>query len=370
MSNPARHLLVQQGPSGFRGFGTKPLGRVVLIAVAIVAVAFGTIYLSEIIGIAILLLFGLALPIYTGWKRPRGLAIAGAVILLLSAPIAAVLVTNQYFQAPGPASSFGSTADGEYGGAVLQNATTSPYSAAGGGLFHFQVTIEPKYLDRNATLLGVTLFVSTCPESTQANETTSVCAPPYPSHQTTQAFSATPAGATTVTLNASLDGPNIWWWTIWASWNYSNRSGAPVQYIFLNANNGYNDILGPVVGDFLGVFSLIVVPVYLAILVYPGIVFYVALLFYAWYKGREARRKAAEREEEEDAGATAAPTTASAKEGAPPAAKAEERHCPKCGAVVYASETQCWKCGTPLGSTGAGTAPAPDRPSGDDKPLP
>ncbi|MGI0068010.1 MAG: hypothetical protein ACREB9_06300, partial [Thermoplasmata archaeon] len=51
------------------------------------------------------------------------------------------------------------------------------------------------------------------------------------------------------------------------------------------------------------------------------------------------------------ASAGALPSGATAA-GATRPAPTEELACPTCGAVVYAKETYCWKCGTPLGSAG------------------
>ena len=44
-------------------------------------------------------------------------------------------------------------------------------------------------------------------------------------------------------------------------------------------------------------------------------------------------------------------------------ASAQERNCPQCGAVLYAGETSCWKCGAKVGDASAGT-PLPSAPKG------
>jgi hypothetical protein len=342
-----------QQPTGIKGFATRPLGRIVLIAVAIVTLGFGVIYLSAIFGIAILLLFGLALPIYMGWKRPRGLALAGIVILLLAAPLTTVLVTYTYFQPPGAVGS-----PGENGGSFLQNASVTPFSSTDTGNFRFSVTLVPSYLYANSTLVNLTLFVSTCAEATIPNQTTDLCTTPFPSYQQVRAFNGTPDHTVQVTFNQTLSGPNLWWWNAYAT--YRNSTGV-IQYIFLDSGTTYSDIQGPVVGSFLAVMGLVLVPAYALVLIYPGIGFYVALLVYTWFKAREARRKALEAAPAgaPAGGAGGTPMAAGTTPGKPAPV---EQHCPKCNAVVYANESQCWKCGTPLKGA-SGSSPLPSGPS-------
>jgi hypothetical protein len=334
-----------------RGFATRPLGRVVLIGAAVVLTGVSFIYLTAIIGIAAMILVGLALPIYMGWKRPRGLAIAGLVILLLAAPLASALVVNEYYQPVGPASS-----DATNGGSVLQDATVSPFSATGASTFTFTVHLYPQYMDANTTLVNLTLFVSTCPEATLPNQTTAVCSTPYPSFMQVKTYNGTPNATQVVSFSQRLSGPNLWWWTFYAA---TRNSTDHINYILLDAGNGYQDVQGPVVGDFLGILGIVILPVYFEVFFYAGLVFYVVLLFYTWFKVREARRKAAQPPTAPPVappGTAALPTPA----GAPAAAAPAEQRCPKCSAVVYPNETQCWKCGTPLtGGPSAASAPLP-----------
>jgi hypothetical protein len=354
-----------QPTGGLKGFATRPIGRVILIAVAIVTVAFGLIYLGEVLGIAILLLFGLGLPIYMGMKRPRSLAIGGIVILLIAAPIAAVLVTELYFQPPGATVSLSENGRPP----VLTDATVTPFSAASGQLFTFHVTIIPSRLYPNTTLRNLTFFVSTCPGATGPNETQPLCSVPYPSHQTVTHLNLTAKNSTTPeTLTAKLAGPNLWWWIAYATY-YNSTSPKVAHYIWLNPNNGYSAMQGPVAGDFLGILGIVILPVYEQVLLYPGIAFFAALAFYAWFKQREARRRGAAFGGPRSTDPL--PPVSAASEGATKSPEAESRpelHCPKCRAVVYATERQCWKCGTALGSQTSASTPLnsggpPTRPS-------
>lgn len=352
-----------QAGGGFRTWGTRPLGRAVFIAIAVLTLAFGLIYLSEIIGIAALLLFGLALPIYAGWKRPRSLALAGLVILLLAAPLASVLVAQGYFSAPGRIDSFG-----ENHGALLQNATVSPFNGGNGAVYTFEVTVHPEHLYNGTRLANLTLFVTTCPDATEPNQSVTVCTSPFPWYRQVHAFNGTPTQATPVEFTQKLPGPNLWWWTMWATYlNATNATNTTPEYVYLNSANGYADIQGPVAGDFLGVLGIVLVPVYLATFLYPGLVFFAALAFYMWFKAREARRKAMSGAAPAPPGPTTPPGpprtgTGPAAPGAPASGgERVERTCPNCRAVVYANETQCWKCGTPLSGGGA-SPPLPSAP--------
>src|ERR1700686_1046044 len=166
MERPARVSPSVQRLGGVKAFVATPLGRAVLIAIAIVTLAGSFVYLGPLLAIATLLLFGLAIPIYAGWKRPRQLALAGLVILLVAAPLTTLLVTEQVrTPAPGPSSSnlppFG------YGGSVLQNAHVSPYTGAAGRSYQFSVDLHPNYAAPGTNgLVWVVVYISNCPGAT------------------------------------------------------------------------------------------------------------------------------------------------------------------------------------------------------------
>jgi hypothetical protein len=364
-----------QPATGIKGFATRPLGRAALIAVAIVTLGVGVIYLGPLLGVAILLLFGLALPIYLGWRRPRSLAIAGLVILLLAAPLAAVLATEQYYQPSPAASSPGGL--GETNGSFLQNGVVAPFSSTNGRVFTFSVTVSPSHLNTSWHLVNLTLFVSTCPDATTPNDSASSCPVPYPSFTQVHPFNGTPTGETTVTFTQRLPAPNLYWWIVYATCNFTTRPAGGGNgtghwgYIWLQATSGYVDVQGPVVGDFLSILGIVILPVYELVLVYPGLIFYVALLVYTYYKARQARRSGPVGPPPGAPGSAPAPPSGPPISGAAPAtpgAPREELHCPKCGAVVYPNESQCWKCGTPLGA--GGDAPLPSGPGGPSGPAP
>jgi hypothetical protein len=84
---------VQQS-GGLRGFVQRPLGRTALLAFAILVTFATYVYLSTLLAIPVLLLVGLAVPIWFGLKQLRTLALFGLVILLLVAPLATVVITE------------------------------------------------------------------------------------------------------------------------------------------------------------------------------------------------------------------------------------------------------------------------------------
>ena len=62
-------------PGGFKRFLGGPIGRALLPAIAIVVVFATYVYVSTLLAIPAILVFGLAIPIWVGLKRPRDLAI-------------------------------------------------------------------------------------------------------------------------------------------------------------------------------------------------------------------------------------------------------------------------------------------------------
>jgi hypothetical protein len=345
---------------GWKGFATRPLGQIVLLAIAILVVGAGAIFLGWFIGIFLILLFGLVLPIYLGLKVPNRLAILGILILLLAAPVGAVLYADVTFQPPGAAQSYG-----EQSGYVLQNAKAMPYSGGAGQNYSFVVTVYPEYRYPNTTLANLTLFISTCPNAIAANDSLD-CATPYPSYNLTQSIAGL-SNTTSYTFHQRLPGENIYWWIMWATFVYaSNHTECRTNCIFLASGSSFTDIEGPITTSFLGVVGIVLPAIYLDILLYPGIAFFGALVFYAWFKARERRRKAAQAVGLPPSGGS--PSTGGTVGGTGaggPAGTGTESRCPKCNAVVYAPpETQCWKCGAPLtpGATPS-SAPLPSGPS-------
>ncbi|MCI4345695.1 MAG: hypothetical protein L3K07_02930 [Thermoplasmata archaeon] len=351
--------------SAFRSFATRPLGRAILIAVAIPAVGWSFIYLGELIAVVAMLLLGLLLPITMGWKRPRQLAVAGLVILLLSSPVAGALETNLAFSPSPIASSSSALPDGNHG-SVLQNASVGPFSGASGTNFTFGVDLFPKYVPPNETLTALVFVVSTCPTAT-GNVSSPDCSSGYPYFLQNHTFATPPNTTTHLRFNQKLPGPDIWWWTMYTETRATNGS---YHYTFLSAGSGYPTIQGPVTGDWFSIYGIVLEQVYIYVFLYAGSVFYLALLAYTWFKVREARRKAAA------AGSVLIPPAPPMAPGgggatAGPAAIPSgpvEMHCPNCQAVVYESEKKCWKCGTPLGVAATPIADAPLPSSGPAQP--
>jgi hypothetical protein len=335
--------------SAFRTFATKPLGRALLIAIAIPAVGWSFIYLGELIAVVAMLLLGLLLPITMGWKRPRQLAVAGLVILLLSSPIAGALETNLAFTPSPIASSSTALPDGN-GGAVLQNASVGPFSGGPGTNFSFGVDLFPRYVPPNETLTALVFVVSTCPTAT-GNVSSPDCSGGYPFFLQNHSFASPPNATTHLRFAQKLPGPDIWWWTMYTETRAKNGT---YHYTFLSAGSGYPTIQGPVTGDWFSIYGIVLEQVYIYIFLYAGSVFYLALLAYTWFKVREAKKKAAAHagftvpSSSSPPGGGPAPAT---PPGSPPALT--EHYCPNCHAVVYESEKKCWKCGTSLSAPAA-----------------
>ncbi len=120
-------------------------GRAVLIAFTLAVVFVSYAYVSPIIAIPAILIVGLFVPIYLGLKRPRYLALSGLVVVLLVAPIATVVFTQE-IMAPVPAAASSPSLPYGGNGSVLQNATVSPFNGGTGTSFTWSVTIYPQYL--------------------------------------------------------------------------------------------------------------------------------------------------------------------------------------------------------------------------------
>ncbi len=176
----------QKQPRGLRRFLTTPLGKAILIALTILVVFASYVYVETLLAIPAFLIFGLAIPIWAGLKRPRYLALSGLVVVLLVAPISTVVIT-QDIRAPlaVSCSSTNETCTGPNNG-LLQNASVSPYTGTGGTNFTWAVTIFPQFSPvGNTTPVNVSLYVSTCPGATSGTSPPPWCSAGYPFHQIT-----------------------------------------------------------------------------------------------------------------------------------------------------------------------------------------
>lgn len=350
---------MQQGNS-VKSFGAKPVGRIVLAGLATATLVGSFLELGPLLAIVTLLFFGLAVPIYLGWKRPRELAIMGLAVLLVAGPIAGAFYAQEIRQ-PSPLASSDNYAPYGSGGPVLQNAQVHPFTGAGGGTFNFSVEVYPQYVPANTSgLLWVELFVTTCPGAT--GNSSPYCPSPYPFYSPNASLPTGQSAPFTVYFNQVLPGPNIWWFQFATA--YRSGPDQNLTWIFLDPANGYGAVQGPVSGSYDTTWELVVPTVYEELFLYSGAVFYLGLLIYFLFKRREAARQGASGPGPSPPSPVAtmpAPPTAGAPTPAPGAPTAPELHCPNCKAVVYANETSCWKCGTALPKGGA-APPAADAP--------
>ena len=284
-----------QQQAGLRGFVQQPLGRVLLIAFAIVVTALTYAYLYALLAIPVMLLVGLAVPIWLGIKRIRFLALLGLVVLLISAPIANVVLTQEVMQPIGAASSPADLVGGG-GGAIMQNAQVSPYVGGLSTNFTWNVQIVPQYIPKgNDTPFLLTLYISTCPGATGTNDPN--CGAGYPFYELNRTFS--PANFTNVTdlpvtFHFIFPSDSIWAWQMGL---FLNNSTSPsthnATFILLVGDPTYNGLEGPVVGTFATTYAQLLLTVYLNILVYLGVPFYVVLLVYMYIKRRQVQRGSA-----------------------------------------------------------------------------
>jgi hypothetical protein len=362
---------VAQQPQGrFRRFLPTPAGRVVLILLAVLAVFATYAYVSVIIAIPAALLFGLALPIWAGLKRPRFLAVVGLVIVLAVAPIATVVYTQELLTPVGLSSSPNNVplSDGKE---VMQNASVQPYTGTTNTTFTWTVTVFPGNVPQNnRTPYVVYLYISTCPGAT--GNSSPYCSQPYTLTVLTNSTPLPDSNQTPVvgtapynlTFHYRIGSDGIWAWQM-GVYSRNNTTGVPF-YQLLAGDPQYNGIEGPVIGGFTVIYSDLVPTIYLQELLFLGLPFYFVLLVYMLFKNRERRKKEAQRRalgpvpsgEVPASAAPVAPGTPlpsskvppGSSAGTPPAAAApaQELNCPKCNAVVYAGEQSCWKCGAAL----------------------
>ena len=351
-------------PGAFRRFVQSPVGRALIPLIAILVVFATYVYVSTLLAIPAILVFGLALPIWGGLKRPRYLALTGLAIILIVAPLSTVAITQEIRTPVGFVSSASTPSINATNGTgpVLLNAQVTPYTGGSSTVFNWTVTVQPQYVPGPGGLLGLSLFISTCPGAIVDNS--SLCSPGYPFFNVTQNF--TGADQTTshaVSFNFQIGGVGIWEWQMGAF--YRNATAGNQSYIYLVGDPTFDGIEGPVVGTWVDTFSELLPTVYLNGLLLLALPFYIVLLLYVYFKRRESRKQETARRAAGPTPTDAPPTSGPPGPGAPPAAapvavtpSAAEKTCPNCKAVVYANEAVCWKCGASL-SSGSNSTPLP-----------
>lgn len=350
-------------PQGrFRRFLATRIGWVLLYALATLVVIF-SMYLNVLIAIPAVLLFGLAVPIWSGHKRPRYLALGGVIIVVASAPLANALFT-QLLQTPVGAAASGSGGVFSNGPPLMQNATVTPYTGTKSTNFTWSVTIFPaNHPIGNTTPNELDLYISDCPGATGNNST--YCSPGYTLIVLQNKTLPNTTSPYTVTFHYRIGSNGIWAWQM-GIWTENSTTKKP-YFQLLIGDPQYNGIEGPVIGGFWVIYGLVLEDAFFEDFLFIAAPYFGLLLVYMLFKARERRRKEAEQRAPgplPPAGG-GGPRQAEAKEaplpsssGGPPAATASassELNCPKCNAVVYAGEQTCWKCGAPLPAT---TAPA------------
>ncbi len=358
-----------QPQGGLKGFVQQPFGRVLLIAFATVITALTYAYVYALLAIPVMLLVGLAVPIWLGIKRIRFLALMGLVILLLAAPIANVVLTQEVMTPIPPASS-PTNLPGGGGGALLQHASVSPYLGTTSTNFTWNVTVVPMYIPKgNESPYLLTLFISTCPGATGVNDPN--CSSGYPFYEVNHTFSGNLTANTTVSFHFTFPSDGIWAWQMGAFLkNSSSPTTHNATFILLVGDAVYNGLEGPVVGNFGTTYEQLILSIYLNVFVYLGIPFYIVLVVYMYIKRRQASRGAAAARApgpvpSEAGGAGGSPPPLTTPLVVPPATvdasapRRAEMPCPKCGAVVYPNESVCWKCGAKLSGGGAASPSSP-----------
>ncbi len=349
----------QQQRGGFRRFLQSSVGKALLIAATILLTFASFVYVQTLIAIPVFLLFGLAVPIWSGLKAPKYLALSGLVVILLVAPIANAAITQEIMTPLPTASSATGLPFSNGGSPVLQGASVAPYVGGTSTNFTWSVTIYPQYLAYpNSSIEWITLYISSCPGATGNNSPN--CASGYSLWALNDSSVGGITTATPITFHFVIGSQGIWDWQMELA--YRNGTAGNTTYMLLVGDATYNGIEGPVVGNFGTVFVSLLPTLYLDVLLFLGIPFYVVLLLYMVFKSRERRKQDAARRAAgppPDDTAPSIPSSGgtggggssvklSAASGAP---VATEGACPSCGAVVYANETTCWKCGAKIGST-------------------
>ncbi|MCI4372818.1 MAG: hypothetical protein L3K02_04150 [Thermoplasmata archaeon] len=333
-----------------------------------ILVTFATyVYLSTLLAIPVILLVGLAVPIWLGVKRLRTLAIFGLVILLLVAPLATIIIT-QDVRTPIPL--VDSPVLPGTSGSILQNASVTPYLGTTSTNFTWTVNVVPSFIPKgNSTPYWIVLYLSTCPGATATNDPN--CAAGYPFWALNDSFLPNQTAPVTMTFHFTFPSDSIWAWQMGLFIrNLSQQPGTnqSFNFILLAGDPVYNGIEGPVTGDFVSTYSQLLLTVYLNDLIYLGVPYFVVLLVYGYITRRKSSRadminRAAGPTPTDAPGdpgpgvrSTDSPATLAKRPAAAP--RRPEMNCPNCGAVVYANETTCWKCGTAITNPPA-NAPLP-----------
>lgn len=359
----------QKQPVWFSGFVQKPYGKALIIAIAVLAVFAIYVYVATLFAIPAVILFGLALPIWVGLKRPRFLVLMGIVIMLAVAPLSTLVITQQIREPIAVANSL-TDIPGTNGTAILQNASVSPYTGSGSTNFTWTVTVFPGGIPTgNTSPLWLNLYISTCPGATSTSPP-SWCSAGYPFTLLNYTFVGNVTKPTTVTFHHQIGTNGIWDWQMGIY--TANRSTGVLFFQTLVGDPNYNGLEGPVVGDYTSTYATILPTIYFDDALFLGAPFFIVLLLYLLFKNRERRkREAAQRAAgpvpptgSPPAGGSSLPPTLA--KGPPPGsstpAAAPERTCPNCNAVVYENETICWKCGANLPGGGSAGAPLPSSP--------
>ena len=356
----------QQQPGAFRRFLVTPVGKALLLAVTILIVFATYVYVDTLVAIPAFLLFGLAVPIWIGLKAPRYLALTGLVVLLLVAPISNVVITQDILTPIGESCSPSTGSNCQ--GAVLQNASVSPYVGGSAVNFTWTVDVYPQYLPGapNSTPLWLNLYVSTCPGAT--GNSSPDCSAGYPLYILNDTSVNETTSPSVQSFHFAIGQDGIWDWQMSLAFrNSTNRNN--LTYVFLVGDPTYNGIEGPVVGDYATTYTALILTLYFDDLLFLGAPFYIVLLLYMVFKRRErAKQDTARRAAGPPPTDDGTPTTGSSPltpvgglggPAKPAIPSPKEGACPNCGAVVYANETTCWKCGASLTSASSGGTPLP-----------
>ncbi|MGD0588512.1 MAG: hypothetical protein ABSA63_06955, partial [Thermoplasmata archaeon] len=282
--------MAQQTQSRFRRFLSTTLGKVTLIVIAVLAVFASSAYVSVVVAIPAILLFGLALPIWAGLKRPRFLALVGLVVVLAAAPIATVVFTQDILTPVGSASS-SSDLSVSNGSAVMQNATVKPFTGTTSTNFTWTVTIYPTNVaQNNSTPVWLDLYISTCPGAT-GNGSLS-CTQPYPLTIFNLTLNPNATSSYVETFHYQIGSDGVWEWQM-GLWTLNRTTHKPF-FQLLVGDPTYNGIEGPVIGGFGTIYGELILSVYFQDFVFLGAPFYFILLIYMLFKNRERRKKDAQ----------------------------------------------------------------------------
>ncbi len=341
---------------GVKAFLSGPIGRILLIVIAILAVLGAFLFAGVLFAILAVLVFGLGIPIWVGASQPRYLAILGVCVLAVSPALITAVEVPLILTPPGVSGS----SDG-----VMQNATVTPFLGSAGTNFTWTVQVFPSNLPAGQNTINLTLYVSTCPGAT--GNSSPYCSAGYPLYWVGVGIpNLTRLAPTTVTIHFAIPSSNIWNWQMglyYGQYNHATNRFQNLTFDLLAGDPTYNAIEGPVTTDWTGVYYLLVGSIYLSTLLYLGLAFFIALLVYVIFRLRRQRKQqAVQRARPPPPVASSAMPLASTPTGgggaagppsAPTSPPPKEVGCPNCGAVVYPNETFCWKCGSALGSQGS-----------------